>query len=141
MAGSLGTRLGRGMLVGAAALAMLAAGAAPTLAATCIQVTGEGVELFFQFKGKLPQKPNSLVPVNGRINGTGPAYGAASVPEDGSFVEIAGGFASGGTVFGLYNIGFAPPKSKVGGGGVVIDNVLIPVEAKIVPCRKEPKPK
>lgn len=141
MGQSIENRLTKGALVGAATLAMLAAGAAPALAATCIQVTGEGVDLFFQFKGKLPQKPNSFQQLSGRFNGFGPAYGAASVAQDGSFVEIAGGFASGGTVFGLINVGFAPPKSKVGGGGVVIDNVLTPVEATIVSCRKEPKPK
>lgn len=124
-----------------ATAALFATAASPALAATCIQVTGEGVSLFFQFKGKLPTKPNSFQQLSGRIDGVGPAYGAATVPVDGSFVELAGGFASGGTLFGFFNIGFAPPKSKTGGGGVVIDNILIPVEAKIVSCRKEPKPK
>ena len=141
MGGSIRSRLGRGTCVVAAGLAMLVAGAAPTLATTCIQVTGEGVALFFQFKGKLPQKPNTFQQLSGRFDGVGPAYGAASVAEDGSFAELAGGFASGGTVFGDFSLRFAPPKSKVGSGGVVIDDTLTPVDAEIVSCRKEPKPK
>jgi hypothetical protein len=124
------------------ALAVSAAGAVPAFADFCVQLNGgsfTGDPGFFRFKGSLPTKAGAVTTLRGRVAGLSPAFGAAVVAENGSFVELAATFFIDG-VQGQFAVAFSPPTSKNGEGDGAIGEYGLGdgVSAKIVSCSNEP---
>jgi hypothetical protein len=105
-------------LVGIVGCVMVLAIAVPARADFCMQLNGgpfSGDLGFFRFAGKLPKKKGAKVKLAGRVAGLSPVFGTATVPKDGSFVEIGATFFADGEQ-GQIDVSFFPPNAKSGGG-------------------------
>jgi hypothetical protein len=75
-----------------AVLSMSLFTASPARADFCLQLNGgalSGDLGFFRFAKRLPKKPGTFVPIVGRVAGLSPAFGAATVSDDGAVIEVA----------------------------------------------------
>src|SRR5262245_11187473 len=105
----------RPFLIGSA-LALLAV--LPARADTCLQLNGgpfTGDIGFFRFKGDVPTDPGKMVGLKGRAAGLSPVFGAATVPADGSYVEVGATFFIDGDE-GQIDLFFSPPTNTTGSG-------------------------
>jgi hypothetical protein len=121
---------------------LLLALAAPVRADFCLQLNGgafSGDLGFFRFKGKLPKASGAIVALRGRAAGLSPAFGAATVAKDGSFVEVGATFFIDGDQ-GQFDVSFFPPTATTGsgGGGYGVYGTGTAVTAAVVDCATEP---
>ncbi|HEY1961909.1 MAG TPA: hypothetical protein VGG69_05795 [Rhizomicrobium sp.] len=137
-----GTARHRNLVCFAAFAAITMLSAAPARADFCMQLNGgsfSGDLGFFRFQGRLPTAPGAMVALHGRAAGLDPVFGAATVPTDGSYVELGATFFIDATE-GQFDVTFFPPGAKNGSGYADYGtyDVNQSVTAKIVHCGLEP---